>query len=193
MDTSVIQYDKSKTAAEHFKGRVKHLPRTENEKNKVYEFDLGQNDHSMGKNAHQNLSTDYQTAKTITVSEPIHNELTNARVKAEKDGNFEMSRSLVDQMSPQDISDIRQSRDKQTFQNISDAEFEKRGAPREAYEKSSEEIHQSDRTSLGKTQSRLELTATEHTLYGHVRNVTYGDNQQCHKAAFAFPLLKRFL
>jgi len=52
MDTFVIQYDKSKTAAEHFKERVKHLPRTENEKNKVYELDLGQNDHSMGKNAH---------------------------------------------------------------------------------------------------------------------------------------------
>jgi hypothetical protein len=185
MDTSVIPYDKSKTAAEHFKERVKHLPRNENEKNKVYEWDLGQNDHSMGKNAHQNLSTDYQTAKTITVSGPIHNELTNARVKAEKDGNFEMSRSLVDQMSPQDISDIRQSRDKQTFQNISDTQFEKRGAPREAYEKSSEEIHQSDRTSLGKTQSRLELTAAEHTAYGHVRNATYSDNNQCHKAAFA--------
>ena len=115
MDTSVIQYDKSKTTAEHFKERVKHLPRTENEKNKVYEWDLGQNDHSMGKNAHQNLSTDYQTAKTITVSGSIHNELTNARVKAEKDGNFEMSRSLVDKMSPQDISDIRQFRDKQTL------------------------------------------------------------------------------
>jgi len=72
-----------------------------------------------------------------------------------------------------------------SLQNISDTEFEKRGAPREAYEKSSEEIHQSDRTSLGKTQSRLELTATEHTAYGHVRNATYGDNHQCHKAAFA--------
>ncbi len=121
----------------------------------------------------------------MAVSGPIHNELTNARVKAEKDGNFEMSRSLLDQMSPHDMSDIRQYRDKQTFQDISDTEFDKRGAPREAYEKSSREIHQSDRTSLGKTQSRLELTATKHTAYGHVRNVTYSDNQQCHKAAFA--------
>jgi hypothetical protein len=185
MDTSVIRYNKSDNAAEHFKHRVKHLPRTENEKNKVYELDLGQNDHSMGKNAHQNLNTNYKAANTMTVLVPIHNELTNARVKAERDGNFEMSRSLTDQMSPQDFSDIRQSRDKQTLQKISDIEFEKRGAPREAYEKSSEEIHQSDRTRLGKTQARLELTSTEHTAYAHVRNVTFSDNDQCYKAALA--------
>ena len=185
MDTSVIPYDKSNRAVEHFKERAKYLPRNENEKNKFYGWDLGQNDHSMGKNAHQNLSTDYETAKTVTVSKSIHKELTNDRVKAEKDGNFEMSQSLGDKMSPQDISDIRQSRDNQTFQNISDVEFEKRGAPREAYQKSSKEVHQADRTSLGKTQKRLELTATEHTAYGQVRNVTSGDNQQCRKVAIA--------
>ena len=34
MDRSIIQYDRSKTAAENLKDRVQHLPRIENRKNK---------------------------------------------------------------------------------------------------------------------------------------------------------------
>ena len=49
MDISIVEYNKSDVATSHFKECVKYLPRTQHEKEKLYTYRLGQNDHSIRK------------------------------------------------------------------------------------------------------------------------------------------------
>lgn len=72
IDTSVVPYDKTKLASEHFKKRVDFLPRTAKEAKTGYTLVETQFDHSLGKNAHKNLGTEYETADTMGVSKSIH-------------------------------------------------------------------------------------------------------------------------
>ena len=147
-----------------------------------------------GKNAHTNLGTSYEKAKTVTVSESIHKELTNDRVNAEKAGNpgiigsqreLIMAQSLERKITPQDISDLRQYRDKQTIQQIADIGFERTGASKDSYIESSQQIHQADRTNLSRLQHRLELSPDEHTKFAQVKNNNFSDYNQCQKAVLA--------
>lgn len=183
MNTSVVPYNKTKLASEHFKKRIGLLSRTQEEAKTVYTNVESQFDHSTGKNAHENYGTEYHTAKTVGLSKPIHEAVTTARFDVEKEGSSATFNALQTKMTPQDFSDIRQMKDEATFLKLPKERFRETGAPPEAYVRASQEAHESDRTQMSTVQRRLGLSPSEHTLYARVTNLNISDFNQCKKKA----------
>lgn len=187
IDGSVFKYDRTTIARQHAKERVALLPRKSGEEGKSFTMAESEFDHGQGKQAHENLNTSYDKAKTGAISKTIHEAFGKGRVNPEKaeQESSAIRFGLGDNTTTQDISDFRESIDKKSLKQIPSSEFARRGPSIETYDSMLSEVHSSDRSDQVLVQQTLGMSRLQHKQYAKARNVNFTCFKQNRKLGYA--------